>query len=78
MSDGPDLRARVGPLELANPLLTASGTFGYGLEFAQLADLDKLGGLVTKGLSPQPIPGNPAPRICETRGGMLNSIGLQN
>jgi dihydroorotate dehydrogenase (NAD+) catalytic subunit len=65
-------------LELANPILTASGTFGYGLEFAHLADLALLGGIVTKGLSPRPIRGNPPPRVCETRGGMLNSIGLQN
>lgn len=74
----PDLSVRVGPLALRNPLLTASGTFGYGLEFAQLTALEKLGGIVTKGLSPQPMVGNPPPRICETRGGMLNSIGLQN
>jgi dihydroorotate dehydrogenase (NAD+) catalytic subunit len=74
----PDLRVVVGGLELANPVLTASGTFGYGLEFAHLVALEKLGGIVTKGLSPEPIRGNPSPRVCETRGGMLNSIGLQN
>jgi dihydroorotate dehydrogenase (NAD+) catalytic subunit len=74
----PDLRVRLGGLELANPILTASGTFGYGLEFAHLVALEKLGGIVTKGLSPEPIRGNPPPRVCETRGGMLNSIGLQN
>ena len=73
-----DLSVRLGRLELANPLLTASGTFGYGLEFAHLVELPRLGGLVTKGLSLEPIAGNPPPRICETRGGMLNSIGLQN
>ncbi|HVS14961.1 MAG TPA: dihydroorotate dehydrogenase [Thermoanaerobaculia bacterium] len=73
-----DLSVRLGRVELANPLLTASGTFGYGLEFGHLAALPRLGGLVTKGLSLEPIPGNPPPRICETRGGMLNSIGLQN
>jgi dihydroorotate dehydrogenase (NAD+) catalytic subunit len=74
----PELAVRLGPLELPNPILTASGTFGYGLEFAHLADLGRLGGIVTKGLSLEPLPGNPPPRIAETRGGMLNSIGLQN
>ncbi len=75
---GPDLSVRLGRLELPNPILTASGTFGYGLEFAHLADLERLGGIVTKGLSLEPLPGNPPPRIAEPRGGMLNSIGLQN
>ena len=74
----PDLAVRLGPLELPNPILTASGCFGYGLEFAHLADLARLGGIVTKGLSLAPLPGNPPPRVGETRGGMLNSIGLQN
>ena len=73
-----DLSVRLGSLTLANPLLTASGTFGYGLEFAHLGDLSNLGGIVTKGLSLQPRKGNPPPRICETAAGMLNSIGLQN
>jgi len=77
-ASGVDLSVRLGRLELPNPVLTASGTFGYGLEFGHLAALPRLGGLVTKGLSLQPIAGNPPPRICETRGGMLNSIGLQN
>jgi dihydroorotate dehydrogenase (NAD+) catalytic subunit len=72
------LAVRLGPLALPNPILTASGTFGYGLEFAHLAALDRLGGLVTKGLSLAPLAGNPPPRIAETRGGVLNSIGLQN
>jgi dihydroorotate dehydrogenase (NAD+) catalytic subunit len=72
------LAVLVGPLELPNPILTASGTFGYGLEFSHLADLERLGGIVTKGLSLVPLRGNPPPRIGETRGGMLNSIGLQN
>ncbi len=75
---GPDLSVRLGRLELPNPILTASGTFGYGLEFAHLADLERLGGIVTKGLSLEPLAGNPPPRIAEPRGGMLNSIGLQN
>jgi dihydroorotate dehydrogenase (NAD+) catalytic subunit len=74
----PDLSVRLGRLALPNPILTASGTFGYGLEFAPLAALDKLGGIVTKGLSLEPLRGNPSPRVGETRGGMLNSIGLQN
>ena len=74
----PDLRVTVAGIELSNPILTASGTFGYGLEFAHLVSLEKLGGIVTKGLSPEPLRGNPPPRVCETRGGMLNSIGLQN
>jgi len=78
VSATPALGVRLGPLELPNPILTASGTFGYGLEFAHLADLERLGGIVTKGLSLAPLPGNPAPRVGETRGGMLNSIGLQN
>jgi len=65
-------------IELRNPVLASSGTFGYGLEFASLVDLDKLGGIVVKGLSRTPIAGNPAPRVVETASGMLNSIGLQN
>jgi dihydroorotate dehydrogenase (NAD+) catalytic subunit len=77
-STTPDLRVELAGLELANPILTASGTFGYGLEFAHLTKLERLGGIVTKGLSPEPLRGNPPPRVCETRGGMINSIGLQN
>ena len=78
MSAPPSLAVRLGPLELPNPILTASGTFGYGLEFEHLAALERLGGIVTKGLSLTPLAGNPPPRVGETRGGMLNSIGLQN
>jgi dihydroorotate dehydrogenase (NAD+) catalytic subunit len=78
VSTAPELAVRLGPLELPNPILTASGCFGYGLEFAELADLTRLGGIVTKGLSLEPLVGNPPPRVSETRGGMLNSIGLQN
>ena len=63
---------------LRNPVLAASGTFGYGVEFERLADLDALGGLVVKGLSREPMDGNPPPRVWEARAGMLNSIGLQN
>jgi dihydroorotate dehydrogenase (NAD+) catalytic subunit len=74
----PDLSVRLGPLELENPVITASGTFGYGLDFLPFLDLNRLGGLVTKGLSPRPRRGNPPPRIAETPSGMLNTIGLQN
>lgn len=73
-----DLRVEIGALRLSNPILTASGTFGYGLEFAHLVDLNRLGGIVTKGLSLEPIEGAPAPRLCETASGMLNAVGLQN
>ena len=65
-------------LRLNNPIIAASGTFGYGLEFAPLLDLEKLGGLVVKGLSRLPMAGNPPPRLVETPAGLLNSIGLQN
>jgi dihydroorotate dehydrogenase (NAD+) catalytic subunit len=65
-------------IRLRNPVLAASGTFGYGVEFERLVDLNALGGLVVKGLSREPMEGNPPPRIWEARAGMLNSIGLQN
>ena len=73
-----DLSVQVGALRLQNPILVASGTFGYGLEFAHLVDLDRLGGIITKGLSLEPMEGAPAPRLCETPSGMLNAVGLQN
>lgn len=73
-----DLTVRLGPLTLSNPLMSASGTFGYGLEFSHLCNLSSLGAIVTKGLSLEPRRGNPPPRIAETQAGMLNSIGLQN
>ena len=73
-----DLTTQFGSLTLANPVLTASGTFGYASEFEQLTDLNKLGGVVTKGISPRPRFGNPTPRMCETASGMINSIGLEN
>ena len=74
----PDLSVQIGALRLRNPILAASGTFGYGIEFAHLIDLNRLGGFVTKGLSREPIEGAPAPRLCETAAGMLNAVGLQN
>src|SRR5712692_2944565 len=72
-----DLSAEVGSLKLANPIIAASGTFGYGLEFAHLVDLNHLGGFVVKGLSLEPIDGAPSPRLCETPSGRLNDVGLQ-
>jgi dihydroorotate dehydrogenase (NAD+) catalytic subunit len=74
----PTLETSLCGIRLRNPVLAASGTFGYGLEFSKLVDLNALGGLVVKGLSREPIEGNPPPRIYETHGGMINSIGLQN
>lgn len=73
-----DLSVKVGALQLANPVIAASGTFGYGVEFAHVVDLNRLGGIVVKGLSIEPIAGAPAPRLCETPSGMLNAVGLQN
>ena len=72
------LETRLGPLTLKNPVVTASGTFGYGLEFTDFVELSKIGALCTKGLSLAPHAGNVPPRICETPAGMLNAIGLQN
>jgi len=65
-------------IALRNPIVAASGTFGYGIEFDKLVDLNALGGLVVKGLSREPMDGNPEPRLWETRAGMINSVGLQN
>jgi dihydroorotate dehydrogenase (NAD+) catalytic subunit len=73
-----NLAVETGGIKFRNPVLTASGTFGYGREFEGLTDLRALGGLVTKGISPKPRFGNSTPRICETASGMLNSIGLEN
>jgi dihydroorotate dehydrogenase (NAD+) catalytic subunit len=73
-----DLSVEIGALRLRNPILAASGTFGYGLEFAHLVDLNRIGGFVTKGLSREPIEGAPAPRLYPTPSGMLNAVGLQN
>ena len=74
----PDVEVDIASVRFQNPVLTASGTFGYGQEFAQLIELNRLGGICVKGISADPMPGNPAPRIYETDSGMLNAIGLQN
>lgn len=73
-----DLSVEIAGIRLSNPVIAASGTFGYGLEFAHLLDLNSIGGIVVKGLSREPMAGNPAPRVVETAAGMLNAIGLQN
>src|SRR5271168_1272434 len=72
------LRSTLCGVELQNPVIAASGTYGYGIEFEKVANLDAIGGIVVKGLSREPIAGNPPPRIFESEGGMINSIGLQN
>ena len=74
----PDLTVSLAGIELKNPVIAASGTFGYGIEFEDVVHLDRLGGFVVKGLSREPIIGNPPPRLYETAAGMLNAIGLQN
>jgi dihydroorotate dehydrogenase (NAD+) catalytic subunit len=74
----PDLKVNLAGLELQNPVLTASGTFGYAREYEHLVDLNRLGGIIVKGLSLEPTKGNPPPRIYETPSGMLNAIGLEN
>ena len=74
----PDLRVNIAGIELKNPVIAASGTLGYGVEFEEIVSLDKLGAIVVKGLSREPMPGNPPPRVFETAAGMLNAIGLQN
>ncbi|MCX5719844.1 MAG: dihydroorotate dehydrogenase, partial [Nitrospirae bacterium] len=73
-----DLTVHIGHLKLKNPVMTASGTFGYGEEYSEFVDLNQLGAIVVKGISLKPMEGNPSPRICETPCGMLNAIGLQN
>ncbi len=73
-----DMSVTVAGIQLKNPVIAASGTFGYGLEFEDVVHLDKLGGFVVKGLSREPMTGNPPPRLFETTAGMLNAIGLQN
>jgi dihydroorotate dehydrogenase (NAD+) catalytic subunit len=74
----PDLTVEIAGIKMRNPVMTASGTFGYGEEYSTYLNLERLGGIVTKGLSVNPKAGNPMPRIVETPGGMLNAIGLQN
>lgn len=78
MTNKPDLQVEVSGLTFKNPVLTASGTFGYGIEFSPFFDLSRLGGICTKGLSLEPRPGNRPGRIIETPAGMLNAIGLEN
>lgn len=73
-----DLTVHIGHLKLKNPVMTASGTFGYGEEYSEFVDLNMLGAVIAKGISLEPMEGNPSPRICETPCGMLNAIGLQN
>jgi dihydroorotate dehydrogenase (NAD+) catalytic subunit len=75
---GPDLAVSVAGVRFKNPIIAASGTFGYGVEFEDIVSLERLGGFVVKGLSREAMPGNPPPRMFETSAGMLNSIGLQN
>jgi dihydroorotate dehydrogenase (NAD+) catalytic subunit len=74
----PDMRVSIGPLHLQNPVMTASGTFGYGEEYGSLVNLHRLGAIIVKGISLRPRQGNPPPRIAETAAGMLNAIGLEN
>lgn len=73
-----DMSVRIAGVELKNPVMTASGTFGSGMEYSEYVDLNRLGAVVTKGVSNVPWPGNPTPRIAETASGMLNAVGLQN
>ena len=73
-----DLSVRINRLRLKNPVMTASGTFGYGLEYADFVSLDQIGGIIVKGTTLQPREGNDYPRMAETPSGMLNCVGLQN
>lgn len=77
MNNGPDMRVNLGGIEMPNPVAVASGTFGYGLEYADLVDVRRLGAVTVKGVRLRPWPGNPLPRHVEVRGGMVNAIGLQ-
>jgi dihydroorotate dehydrogenase (NAD+) catalytic subunit len=72
------MKVKLAGIELVNPVIAASGTFGYGIEFEEIVSLERIGGFVTKGISLQPMQGHPAPRIIQTAAGMLNAIGLQN
>ena len=73
-----DLRVKIGNLELKNPVMTASGTFGYGPEYADFVELSEIGGIIVKGTTLHPRQGNDYPRMAETASGMLNCVGLQN
>ena len=73
-----DLSVNIGELQMKNPVMTASGTFGSGAEYSEFTDLNRLGAVVTKGVANVPWPGNPTPRVAEVYGGMLNAVGLQN
>ncbi len=75
---GPEMRVTVAGVELASPVIAASGTFGYGVEFEEIVSFERIGAFVSKGLSSEPMAGNPSPRIIETASGMMNAIGLQN
>ncbi len=75
---GPDMRVSIAGVELRSPVIAASGTFGYGVEFEEIVAFERIGAIVTKGLSREPMAGNPAPRVIETASGMMNAIGLQN
>jgi dihydroorotate dehydrogenase (NAD+) catalytic subunit len=74
----PDLSVQIAGVRFSNPVLVASGTFGYGEEYSRLIDLSRLGGIITKSITPEPRLGSPPPRTCETSSGMLNAIGLTN
>jgi len=74
----PDMRVQFAGIEMVNPVIAASGTFGYGVEFEEIVSFRRVGGLVTKGISREPMPGNQSPRLIETAAGMINAIGLQN
>ncbi len=76
--NNPDLTVHLGALRLKNPVMVASGTFGYGPEYADLVDLNRLGAIVVKGISPEPVQGNPPPRTVEVASGLINAIGLHN
>jgi dihydroorotate dehydrogenase (NAD+) catalytic subunit len=77
-SKAPDMRVNIAGVELCSPVIAASGTFGYGIEFEDIVSINRIGAFVTKGLSREPMAGNPTPRIIETAAGMMNAIGLQN
>ncbi len=74
----PDMKVSLAGMQLVSPVIAASGTFGYGVEFEEIVSLERLGGIVTKGISLEPMEGNAAPRLVQTAAGMLNAIGLQN